>query len=94
MSQESNWWDGFMDGASELASDLADSGKSYFNSREAEANANRAANENATVSQQARIAEQNRQDREAARESQKQQMQIYLFVGVAVLVVLVLLFKK
>lgn len=94
MAQESNWWDGFVDGASELASDLVDGTKSYYNSREAEANANRAANENATVSQQARIDAQNRAEREEAREDEKQKMQMYLFAGIALLVVLVLLFKS
>ena len=90
MAEESNWWDGFTDSVGELAGDLIDGGKSYFNSREAEANAERAANENATATQQARIAEQNR----VGFALSQQQKQKYMMMGLAAVVVLVLLLKR
>lgn len=88
---QSNWWDGFTDGASELASDLFGGAASYFNSQTAQAEAQKAANENATLSEQARIAQSN-----AALQAQQAQskQQILMLGGVALLIILVLLLKK
>ncbi len=94
MAQEKNWWDGFTDSASEFASDLIGGVTSYYDSKEAQAQADRTASENATMSEQARIAEQNRRDYESAQADKQQKQQMYLFAGLAVLIVLVLLFKK
>ncbi|MEZ9440343.1 hypothetical protein [Vibrio atlanticus] len=96
-----SWWDGFVDGAGELASDLAGGAQSYQNRKAAEAkaeaakaSATRAANENATVTERARIADQRRLDREDERADKDKKMYLFAGVGVALLIVLALIFKK
>lgn len=87
---QSNWWDGFTDGASEFASDLFNGAQSYFDSQTAKEQAKKAANENATVTEQARIAQSNAAAMQAQAQNKQQMM---MFGGLAALIVLVLLFK-
>ncbi|ODS05214.1 hypothetical protein RJD39_12785 [Vibrio scophthalmi] len=94
MAQESNWWDGFTDGLGEFGSDLIGGAGSYFDSETAKANADKAANENATLSQQARIDELRKQEAQAQQNNQTQKMMMFGLGGFALLIVLVLIFKK
>lgn len=89
MSTEKTWWDGFTDGLGEFGSDLIDGTKSYFSSEEAKAEADKAANENATVTQQARIESMQRDAQAKA-----QQNQTYMMFGALLLLVIVLFMLK
>ncbi|WP_406732108.1 hypothetical protein RJD39_00685 [Vibrio scophthalmi] len=90
MSQEANYWDG----ATDFLGELWDGGKAYLNSETAKANADKAANENATLSQQARIDELRKQEAQAQQNNQTQKMMMFGLGGFALLIVLVLIFKK
>lgn len=85
MSDESSWWDGFTDGLGELGTDLLNGTQTYLGMQATveakEAEATKAANENATATQQVRILEMQQQ---AAETTQKRQT--YLMVGGAALV--------
>ncbi|ODS09817.1 hypothetical protein ACRZ5S_14590 [Vibrio scophthalmi] len=93
MAKESNWWDGFTDGLGEFGSDLLNGAGSYFDSEAAKNEANKAANENATAAQQARIEELRQKEAQARQDSQNTKLMIGGGVALVVLVVLVLIFK-
>jgi CRISPR/Cas system CSM-associated protein Csm5 (group 7 of RAMP superfamily) len=90
-SNQSTWWDGLTDGLSEMSHDLMGGVSSYFDSETAKANAQNKANENATVSQQARIDKINAE----AKQQQQENKKIMLLGGggiliLAIVVILVL----
>ncbi len=90
MAEEKSWWDGFTDGLGEFGSDLIDGTTSYFDSEEAKAQADKAASENATATQAARVDNMQRES-----QANVQQKQTYMmFGGLLLLIVLLFMLKK
>lgn len=91
MAKESTWWDGFTDGLGELSDGVS----GYFNaqaesSRAEQAKAHRAVSENATLTEQARIANLHQQ-----RKSEQHTTMMMVGAGALVLVVmLIIVFKR
>ncbi|GAB2650520.1 hypothetical protein [Vibrio panuliri] len=85
---QKGYWDGFFDNLLEKSSDL---GKAYLSNEEAQANAKRSVNDNATASQQARIAEVNRRELEEQKAEARQRMEMYAIGGGVLLLIVVLI---